>query len=134
MSRYLDYPSAQNIVSNAALTTLARLDSTQAVTAALGRVRYGQDNSTRFSSLGILRRYGTGRSDVLSTLQTLLNDPNERMKISAIRALGDLGDASVLPSLEALVKNEGGGFYLLTSSVSSAAKESIQKIRKRISK
>ena len=133
VSRYLDYPSAQNIVSNAALSSLARLDSTQAVTAALRRVPYGQDNSMRFSSLGIIRRYGKGRSDVLSTLKTLLNDPNERMKISAIRALGDLGDASVLPSLEALVKNEGGGFYLLTSSVSSAATESIKKIKKRMS-
>lgn len=132
VAKYLDYPSALNIVSNTALSTISRLDSSKAVTVALDRVRYGELTSTRYTSLGILRRFGKGRADVLAKMAALLNDPNEGIKTNAIRALGDIGDASTIPALERLTGSSDGGFYLLASSVSDAAKVSIEKIRKRI--
>ncbi|MBI5463813.1 MAG: M1 family metallopeptidase [Ignavibacteriales bacterium] len=128
---YLDYPSRLNGVSNTALSSLASLDSSFALSVAVQRTAYGQINSTRYTSLGIIRRYGRGNALAIQTLVHLLTDKNDAVKTNAAQILGDIGDASVIPALEAVPSDAGGGFYLLSSSTAKAAKASIEKIKKR---
>jgi HEAT repeat protein len=127
---YLDYPSPQNIVSNAALNSCSTLDSSFALGIALQRVAYGQVVQTRFTSLGIIRRFGRGNAQALQTLSGLLNDKkdkNEGVKSNAVQILGDIGDASVIPALESLSNDSA-----LSASALQAAKASIEKIKKRM--
>ncbi len=130
LKRYLDYPSRQNLVANVSLNSIASLDSTFALGIALKRVAYGQVPNTRFTSLGILRRFGRGNAQVLKTLSDLLADKNDGIKSNAAQILGDIGNESVIPALESVSSDAGG--YLLDSPVAKAAKASIEKIKKRV--
>ena len=80
---------------------------------------------TRFTALGILSKYGKGRSDVLSFYLSLLNDKNQGIRSTAVRTLGNIGGETAIPSLEIIAGDK-------ENSSKDAAKESIEKIRKRI--
>ncbi len=121
ISRYLDYPSFRNRVSNAALSALSIVDSAKALTIALDRAKYGQLTSTRFTAFGILSKYGKGKPAVLSFLTSALKDRDFRN--SAARTLGTVGDDSVIPALESVASDS-------TNSASATARASIEKLKK----
>ncbi len=125
LKTYLDYPSFRNRVSSAALNTIATIDSTQAIALSLERAKYGVEAGTRFTALGILRKYGKGRNDVLSFSLSLLNDKNEGIRSTAARALGEIGDEAAITPLEKVANDND-------NAAKDAAKASIEKIKKRI--
>jgi aminopeptidase N len=125
VKRYLDYPSHQNTIANSALNALGSLDTTQAVTVALSMVKNLKYVMTRVTSLSMIRRFGRGRGDALEAVKTVLNDPIDFMKSYAAQVLGDIGDASVIPTLQAIADDKD-------NPAMTAAKVSIEKINKRV--
>jgi aminopeptidase N len=126
LKSYLDYPSRQNTIANTALNSISLLDSAFALNTALQRIAYGQVPNTRFTALGIVRRFGKGNAQAVQALLGILKDKNEGVKSNAVQILGDIGDASVIPALES-ISNEAEP----SASVVRAAKTSIEKIKKR---
>lgn len=125
VKRYLTTPSRQNIVAGFALNALGTLDTAQAVAVAMEMVKDQAFTSTRFTSLSTIRWYGKGRRDAMAAVTEILKDPNESVRNYAALVLGDIGDASVIPALEALGNDK-------ENPASATARQSIEKINKRI--
>ena len=125
VAEFLKYPSHQDRVAATALSVLGSLDSTAAVTAACKNTGPDKETGMRYSALSVLRRYGRGRPDALNALKNVLGEPiHSGANYFAIQALGEIGDDSVIPALEVATKDPETQF-------SNAAKQSIEKIRKR---
>jgi aminopeptidase N len=122
---YIDVPSHRNIIASSALRSLATIDSTEALKISLLKGRNGQPQEMRFASLGILSRYGKGRDDVLRLLGSIAGERQSFVRSFAIRLLGDLGNAEVLPALEKIASDG-------SDRSADAAKTSVERIRKRI--
>lgn len=123
---YLEKPSHRNTVANAALTALVKIDSARGIAEALGDVRYGKPVSTRFAALNILRKYGKGSQEVKAAYRSLMNDKDAGVKNTAVEALGEFGDETILPGLEKIAGDQ-------EDQVAGTAKASIQKIKARLS-
>jgi aminopeptidase N len=128
LTPFLSTISYLDVVANAAFEALAPFDSSQAVQLALERVRYGAAPRGRFAALNILSRYGKNNPAVLKALTALLDDKTPFIRRAAIRTLGNLGDASVLPALEKMAS------YKEDNTLEEAAQTSIQKIKHRMEK
>ncbi|TSA24721.1 hypothetical protein D4R75_00850 [bacterium] len=125
VKRYLNSSSHQNVVANYALNALGTLDTAQAVTAALEMIQNVKSAPSRFTSLSTLRRYGRGRADAMAAVKEVLSGQGDSIKGFAAMVLGDIGDASVLPALEAVANDKD-------NPASGSAKQSIEKINKRL--
>ncbi|HTY59406.1 MAG TPA: M1 family metallopeptidase [Bacteroidota bacterium] len=121
---YMDVPSHRNVIASSALRSLATVDSAGALDLALLKGRSGQPTEMRFASLGILGRYGKGKEDVLRLLESIALERQSFVRSFAIRILGDIGNAQVLPLLENIAADG-------KDRSADAAKASAQKIRKR---
>jgi aminopeptidase N len=121
---HLDMPSHNNGIANAALSMLGLVDSVRAVDVALQKVRYGEHPWTRYTALWVLGRHGKNRKDVVPLLMTLLHDKTTYIRSTAARMLGDMGDISVVPALEAIASDK-------ENADAETAKSSIEKIKKR---
>ena len=124
VAKYLKSPSRQNVVAGSALSALAALDTAQAVTVALEMVKDQRFTPTRYTSLSMIRWYGKGRSDAMGVLKDILKDGNESVRNYAAIVLGDIGDVSVIPALEAVANDKD-------NAASASAKRSIENINKR---
>jgi aminopeptidase N len=124
LTAHLSVPSQGNIIANAALGSLPAVDSVRAMALAAEKVRYGQPLSTRFTAMGILGRYARTHAELLPTLVALGSDRNPSIRSSALRALGEAGNESVLPLLDSVAANPA-------DRASVVARESAQKIRSR---
>ena len=122
---YIDVPSHRNIIASSALRALATVDSAEALNISLQKGRNGQPSEMRFASLGILSRYGKGRDDVLRLLGSVAGERQSFIRSFAIRVLGDLGNAGVLPLLAKIAADRN-------DRSAEGAKASAEKIRKRI--
>lgn len=125
LARHLDYPSFRNRVANTALGALAPLDSVTAIAVAMERAKYGQPPSTRSTALGVLGRYGRGKPEVVAFTALLLGDKDPGFRSTAARMLGTIGDASVIPALEAVASDAA-------NPASAAAKRSIKQLKERL--
>jgi aminopeptidase N len=121
---YLNTPSYRNAIVNSVLSVLGHLDSTRAVDVALEKVKYGEHPWTRYTALSVLGRYGKHREEIVPVLVSLLHDKTHFIRSSATRILGEVGNKSVLPSLEAIASKKDDPDARL-------AKESIEKITRR---
>jgi HEAT repeat protein len=124
LTRYLNVPSWRNGVSNTALSMLATLDSSKAVTLALEDAGYGNPVPTRFVALAILSKYGKKKPEVLSFYGKLLSDKNSGVKSTAVKTLGDIGDESAIPALQRVADDKG-------DADAGNALSSIEKIKKK---
>ena len=125
LKKYLEYPSFRNRIHNAVLNLLGPIDSAQAVTIALTDAQYGHDVTTRFTSLGTLRKYGKGKPDVLALYQSLLSDKDDGIRSNAARTLGEIGEEPTIATLDRIANDKD-------NAASDTAKESIEKIKKRV--
>jgi aminopeptidase N len=125
VKQYLTMPSRQNTIAGSALYALGTLDTAQAVAVAMEMVKDQKFTSTRFTSLSMIRWYGKGRADAMAVVKEILKDPGESVRNYAAVVLGDIGDASVIPALEAIGNDK-------ENSASATAKQSIERINKRI--
>ena len=122
---YLTYPSFRNSVHVAAMNVLASLDSVQGIALALTDARYGQPVNVRFTAVNILSRYGKARPDVLAFFESLIGDKNNGIRSTAVRTLGTIGNESTVTLLEPLASDQD-------NAASETAKQSIEKIKKRL--
>lgn len=120
----LDRWSYSNQVANAALNGLARVDTVEAVNAAMNKVQYGAEVLGRNTAMNILKKYGKNREDVALLCVTLLNDKSGQIRYNAADFLGENGNASHLPALRTLADKKNDG-------ASGAAKKAIEKISER---
>ena len=100
--RYLDMPSHRNVVEIAALWSLARVDTARAQAEAMDRVRPGHPVWMRYASLVQLGRTGRGNPDAAALVAGMINEQDRTLQSTAIRTLGTIGDASMLPRLDAI--------------------------------
>jgi aminopeptidase N len=100
--RYLDMSTHRNVVEIAALWSLARVDTGRAHVEALRRVRPGNPVWIRYASLVQLGRTGKGKPEAIALVAGTTNDQDRTLQLTAIKTLGGIGDASVLPRLEAI--------------------------------
>jgi aminopeptidase N len=126
LKKYLDYPSHRNRVATSALSSIALVDTNEALSLAQTYGRYGAPIETRYTALGLMNKYGKNRSETLPFLQSLLADNNAGIRSYAARLLGDVGDEKTIELLQPLA----GDKYNFGRE---AAKSSIEKIKKRLS-
>lgn len=125
LTTHLTVPSRGSVIAAAALGGMQSIDSTMAVRLAVEKVRYGQPGGVRSTALGILLRHAKHDKDLFPVFISLASDKTPWIQSSAIRTLGDIGDASVLPLLDTIAGNP-------SNRSATAARESAEKIRKRL--
>jgi vesicle coat complex subunit len=99
---HLSVPSYRDGIASAALSAMATVDSTAGIAESRVRIRYGNPQSIRFTALGILRRFVNHGTVPVQVFEELLDDAQVPIRNSAIRVLGEFGDARLLPRLEAI--------------------------------
>jgi aminopeptidase N len=124
VEEYLNYPSHQNRVAAAALQALGTLDSAAAITTAIQRIGDARYLLVRFSALTVIRKFGRGRQDAIDALKAILPDPNDFAKNFELLVMGEIGNESAVPALEAIANDKDNPAH-------DGAKASIEKIKKR---
>ncbi len=94
----LDRPSWFDVVRAGAIDGLAALRDDRAVPHLSAGVRYGHPARVRRASALALPKLASDRK-ARETLELLLDDPDPMLRIDAVRALGELGDAKARPAL-----------------------------------
>jgi aminopeptidase N len=94
----LDRPSWFDVVRAGAIDGLAALRDDRAVPHMIARVRYGHPPRARRAAVMSLPKLAGDRK-ARETLELLLEDGDPHLRVDAVRALGELGDAKARPSL-----------------------------------
>jgi aminopeptidase N len=94
----LDRPSWFDVVRAGAIDGLASLRDDRAVPHLSASVRYGHPPRVRRAAAMALPKLASDRKS-RETLEQLLDDVDPLLRIDAVRALGELGDAKVRPAL-----------------------------------
>ncbi len=98
--------SHRDIIRQKAFEGLAELGDARGLPLALEWARYGRPPRAREAAIEALGKLGRGNDDVFRYLTSLLTDPYVWARRAALTALGELGDARALPTLEAFAANE----------------------------
>ena len=134
-------------IGNPAITELesalrhSNLNVRVSAMAALGRIEHPStvdlllpflDSHTPAERAWVLYALGNTRSPrVLKRIIAALNDENLDVRESAILALGDFGDTSVLPKLERIASSDTSLVESYGRTIGHVAREAIEKIKKR---
>ncbi len=124
VKQYLTYPSHQNRVAATALSVLSTLDSTEALSESIKMVGKPGSVYLRYSALQVMRKFGRGNEKAVEAVKSVLDDVTSYARNYAVMVLGDIGDQSVLPTLESIAKDED-------DPAQKAAETSIENIKKR---
>jgi HEAT repeat protein len=122
---HLAVPSYRDGIASAALAAMANVDSMAGIAEARVRIRYGNPPSIRFTALGILRRFVAHGTVPVQVFEELLEDAQVPIRNSAIRILGEHGDAHLLPRLEAIAADP-------KNPSAAAAKRGVERLTKRM--
>ena len=118
--------SWNDVLRSGALEALTLLRSPKAVDVLIRHTAYGVPHTRRMTAIRCLAQLGGGREDVLRRLTALLDDPYLLVQMSAVRALGQVGDERAVPALEKLTKGDWDGRLIRT------AEETVLKLKKNI--
>jgi HEAT repeat protein len=124
LKAHLSVPSYRDGIACAALAAMADADSAAGIAEARVRIRYGNPPSIRFAALGILRRFVNTGTVPLQVFEELLDDGQVPIRNSAIRILGEHGDAHLLPRLETIAADP-------QNPSAASARRSIERLTKR---
>ena len=106
----LEAASHQEVIRGAALSGLATLKDPRGVDQALKWSDYGQPSRARIEAIsalaGLAAHAPRRRKEIRERLVALLEDPQFRVRLAAIDALGKLGDPKTLKALEASLERE----------------------------
>lgn len=98
--------SPDGFLRDAALRALGSLEDDRAVPLLREWTMPGKDIASRQAAIGSLASLQKNEKEITSLIAGYLNDPRFPIRITAIFALGSRGDASAIPALEALLKND----------------------------
>src|SRR2546429_502067 len=98
--------SPDGFLRNAALRSLGSLGDDKAVPLLLQWPQAGKPIDSRTAAINSLARLQKDNQDITRQLVAYLTEPHFRVRMAAIYALGGRGDASAIPALEALLKND----------------------------
>jgi aminopeptidase N len=99
-------PSFQDQIRTSAVEALAELGDQRGLAPAMELARYGQPYRSRESAIEAIGTLGAALDDdeaiekARKFLVSLLNDPQDRSAVAAIRALGAMGDEAAVPDLQ----------------------------------
>jgi aminopeptidase N len=111
LSEAIKQESWQGIVRAGAITGLASLKDPRAIDAGLKYIVAGNPPAVRMAAIELLSEVGKGNEKAFELLIAALHDPSVQIQFTAIQALGQIGDARAIPTLEALVKTGNLPFY-----------------------
>ncbi|PYU87492.1 MAG: hypothetical protein DMG51_02025 [Acidobacteria bacterium] len=98
--------SPDGFVRNAALRSLGSLGDDRAVPLLLQWSAAGKPIDSRTAAINSLARLQKDNQHITKQIAAYLSEPHFRVRMAAIYALGGRGDASAIPALEALLKND----------------------------
>ena len=99
--------SPDGFLRNAALRSFWHLNDDKAVPLLLQWSAAGKPIESRTAAISSLARLQKDNKEVTNQIAGYLTDPHFSVRIAAIYALGSRGDASAIPSLEALLNSSG---------------------------
>ena len=98
--------SPDGFLRNAALRSLGSLGDDKAVPLLLQWSAAGKPIDSRTAAINSLARLQKDNQDITKQIVAYLTEPHFSVRMAAIYALGGRGDASAIPALEALLKND----------------------------
>ena len=108
----LSRTSWQEVIAAAVFHGFAHAKEKRAVDLAMTHSRYGAPLPVRVAAIGCLGAVGKelqaekGADKIVNHLLDLLKDPNLRARVTAVRALGKIGNRQALPALRELSRRE----------------------------
>ena len=117
--------SPDNFLRNAALRSLGYLGDDRGVPLLREWSAPGKDIETREAAIASLARLEKGNKEITGVIAGYLTEAHYPIRYSAIRALGNRGDASAVPALQALLKRDD-----LSIDMAPTVKEQIAKLQK----
>lgn len=117
--------SPENFVRNAALRALGPLGDDKAVPLLLEWSAAGKPIDTRQAAISSLARLQKDNHEITQKLAALTGEPHFPVRLSAVFALGSRGDATAIPTLEALLKSSD-----LSIAFAPYIKEQIARLQK----
>jgi aminopeptidase N len=116
--------SPDNFLRNAALRSLGSLGNDKAVPLLREWATPGKDMDSRAAAIASLGRLDKSNKEVTQQIASYLTESHFSARWAAIAALGNRGDASAIPALEALLKNDN-----LSIEMVPEIKEQIEKLQ-----
>ncbi len=98
--------SPDGFLRNASLRGLGALGDDKAVPLLETWAKPGQDLNSRQAAIGSLARLQKDNKEITSQIAGYLAEPHSQIRFSSLFALGNRGDASAIPALEALLKRD----------------------------
>ncbi len=98
--------SPDGFLRNAALRGLGPLGDDKAVPLLREWAAPGKDITSRQAAINSLARLQKDNKEITSQIASYLTEPHFPIRLASIFALGSRGDASAIPALEALLKND----------------------------
>jgi len=98
--------SPDGFLRNAALRSLGSLGDDKAVPLLLQWSAAGKPIDSRTAAINSLAHLQKDNQQITKQIAAYLTEPHFRVRMAAIYALGGRGDASAIPALEALLKND----------------------------
>jgi aminopeptidase N len=117
--------SPDGFLRNAALRSLGFLGDAKGVPLLRGWAAPGKDVDSRSAAIASLGRVDKSNKEITRQLASYLSEPHFMVRWSAISALGNRGDASAIPALEALLKSDD-----LSIEMVPEIKQQIEKLQK----
>ncbi|MBI2896827.1 MAG: HEAT repeat domain-containing protein [Deltaproteobacteria bacterium] len=107
--RALDQDSYEDQIRVGALDGLAEKRDDRAIPIAMERTGAGHYATVRSAACRTLGKLGENKSEVREQLQRVLDDSDLRVRIAALRALGELGDPRALGAIDRVVERDLDG-------------------------
>ncbi|HKN23606.1 MAG TPA: M1 family aminopeptidase [Candidatus Acidoferrum sp.] len=98
--------SPDNLLRNAALRGFGPLGDDKAVPLLREWAAPGKDITSRQAAINSLARLQKDNKEITNQIASYLTEPHFPIRLASIFALGSRGDASAIPALEALLKND----------------------------
>jgi aminopeptidase N len=116
--------SPDSILRDAALRAFGSLGDDKAVATLLDWSAVGKPLDSRTAAIYSLARLQKDNKEITGKIASYLSEPHHSIRLAAVRSLGERGDASAIPALEALLKSDD-----LSIEVAPVIKSQIERLQ-----